>query len=79
MGIYKKTKTPEEHAAYMREYRANNKEKIKAINAKWWSENKDFIKLKTMVKKQETKPFKDMKELTQFDLENLNKSLKKSL
>ena len=62
-----------------REYRAKNKEKIKAINAKWWSENKDFIKLKTMVKKQETKPFKDMKELTEIDLKNLNKSLKKSL
>ena len=46
MGIYKRKKTPEEHAAYMREYRTNNKEKIKAINAKWWENNKDFLKLK---------------------------------
>jgi hypothetical protein len=46
MGIYIPTKTKEEHAAYMRNYRANNKDKIKAINKKWWEANKDFIKLK---------------------------------
>lgn len=46
MGIYIPIKTPEEHAAYMRNYRANNKDKIKAINKKWWEANKDFIKLK---------------------------------
>lgn len=46
MGIYIRTKTKEEHAAYMREYRLNNKETIKAINKKWWSNNKEFIKLK---------------------------------
>lgn len=43
---YKKIKTPEEHAAYMREYRAKNKERIKIINAKWWANNKEFLKLK---------------------------------
>lgn len=30
----------------MREWRAKNKEKIKAINKKWWKENKEFLKLK---------------------------------
>jgi hypothetical protein len=38
--------TAEEQAAYMREYRAKNKERIKAINKKWWEANKEFIKLK---------------------------------
>jgi hypothetical protein len=46
MGIYIRTKTKEEHNQYMREYRLNNKDKIKAINKKWWNENKEFIKLK---------------------------------
>ena len=46
MGISVRKKTPEEHAAYMREWRLNNKDKIKAINKKWWNENKEFIKLK---------------------------------
>lgn len=46
MSIYKRTKTNEQHAAYMREYRLNNKDKIKAINQKWWEANKEFIKLK---------------------------------
>lgn len=46
MGIYIRTKTKEEHAAYMREYRLNNKNKIKAINKKWWAENKEFLKIK---------------------------------
>ena len=31
---------------YMRNWRANNNDKVKAINKKWWHENKDFIKLK---------------------------------
>ena len=31
---------------YMRNWRANNKDKVKAINHKWWHANKDFIKLK---------------------------------
>ena len=31
---------------YMRNWRANNKDKVKAINKKWWHANKDFIKLK---------------------------------
>jgi len=39
-------KSKQEQAAYMREWRLNNKDKIKAINKKWWSENKEFIKLK---------------------------------
>ena len=30
----------------MRNWRANNKDKVKAINKKWWRANKDFIKLK---------------------------------
>jgi len=46
MGIYIRKKTKEEHAAYMREYRSKNKDKIKAINHKWWENNKEFIKLK---------------------------------
>lgn len=46
MGIYVPTKTKEEHAKYMREYRANNKDRIKVINQRWWKNNKDFIKLK---------------------------------
>ena len=46
MGIYIRKKTAEQHAAYMREYRRKNKEKIKAINKKWWEANKEFIKLK---------------------------------
>ena len=31
---------------YMRDWRAKNKEKVKAINKKWWAENKEFMKLK---------------------------------
>ena len=46
MGIYVPKKTAEEHAAYMRAYRANNKERIKLINKKWWANNKDFLRLK---------------------------------
>jgi len=46
MGIYVPKKTAEEHAAYMKAYRAKNKERIKAINKKWWKNNKEFIKLK---------------------------------
>lgn len=46
MGIYIRKKTAEEHALYMKEYRAKNKEKIKAINKKWWANNKEFLKLK---------------------------------
>lgn len=46
MGIYIRKTTPEERAAYMREYRAKNKERIKAINKKWRENNKEFIKLK---------------------------------
>lgn len=46
MGIYIRKTTLEERATYMREWRANNKEKVKAINKKWWAENKEFIKLK---------------------------------
>jgi hypothetical protein len=46
MGIYIRKTTLEERAAYMREYRAKNKERIKAINKKWWENNKEFIKLK---------------------------------
>ena len=46
MGIYIRKTTLEERAAYMREYRAKNKERIKAINKKWWENNKDFLKLK---------------------------------
>lgn len=38
--------TLKERAEYMREYRAKNKERIKAINKKWWENNKEFIKLK---------------------------------
>ena len=34
---------------YMREWRANNKEKVKAINKKWWQENKEFLKLKRQI------------------------------
>jgi len=50
MGIYQRKTTPEERASYMREYRAKNKDKIKAINAKWWQENKEFLKLKKICK-----------------------------
>ena len=46
MGIYIRKTTLEERAAYMREYRANNKERIKAINKKWWAENKEYRQLK---------------------------------
>lgn len=31
---------------YMRDWRAKNKDKVKAINKKWWVENKEFLKLK---------------------------------
>lgn len=50
MGIYVRIKTPKEHATYMREYRVNNKERIKAINKKWWQNNKEFIKLKKQIR-----------------------------
>ena len=46
MGIYIRTKTLEERATYMREYRAKNKERIKAINKKWWANNKEYRQLK---------------------------------
>lgn len=46
MGIYILKTTKEERATYMREWRANNKEKVKAINKKWWSENKEYRQLK---------------------------------
>ena len=42
-------KTPEQHAAYMREYRAKNKERIKVINKKWWAENKEYRQLKKSI------------------------------
>lgn len=42
-------KPPEQHAAYMREYRAKNKERIKAINKKWWAENKEYRQLKKSI------------------------------
>ena len=46
MGIYIRKTTLEERATYMREYRAKNKERIKAINKKWWAENKEYRQLK---------------------------------
>ena len=46
MGIYIRKTTLEERASYMREYRAKNKERIKAINKKWWAENKEYRQLK---------------------------------
>jgi methionine salvage enolase-phosphatase E1 len=49
MGIYIRKKTAEEHATYMREYRAKNKERIKAINKKWWAENKKYRQLKKLL------------------------------
>ena len=49
MGIYVPKKTLEEHATYMREYRAKNKERIKIINQRWWANNKDFIKFKKLL------------------------------
>ena len=49
MGIYIPKKTPEEHATYMREYRAKNKERIKIINQRRWANNKDFIKFKKLL------------------------------
>lgn len=49
MGIYVPKKTPEEHATYMREYRAKNKERIKIINQRWLANNKDFIKFKKLL------------------------------
>lgn len=49
MGIYVRKKTAEEHAAYMREWRAKNKEKVKAINKKWWAENKEYRQLKKLL------------------------------
>lgn len=42
-------KTPEQHSAYMREYREKNKDKIKAINKKWWAENKEYRQLKKSI------------------------------
>lgn len=51
MGVYVRKKTKEEHALYMREYRLKNKEKIKAINQKWWESNKEFLKLKKQLNK----------------------------
>lgn len=41
---------------YMRIWRANNKDKIKAINKKWWLENREFLKLKRQIIKNETVP-----------------------
>ena len=41
---------------YMRIWRANNKDKIKAINKKWRLENREFIKLKREIIKNETVP-----------------------
>ena len=49
MGIYIRKTTLEERAAYMREYRAKNKERIKAINKKWWTENKEYRQLKKLL------------------------------
>ena len=46
MGI---KKTPEEHATYMREYRAKNKERIRIINQRWWAENKEYRQLKKLL------------------------------
>ena len=46
MGVYIPTKTKEEHAAYMREYRAKNKERIKIINQRWWANNREYRQLK---------------------------------
>jgi hypothetical protein len=46
MGIYILKTTKEERATYMREWRAKNKEKVKAINKKWWAENKEYRQLK---------------------------------
>lgn len=34
---------------YMRVWREKNKDKVKAINKKWWSENKEFLKLKKQI------------------------------
>jgi len=42
MGIYIRKTSKEERAAYAREWRANNKEKLKIINQRWWSNNKEF-------------------------------------
>ena len=36
----------EENSTYMREYRAKNKERIKAINKKWWANNREYRQLK---------------------------------
>jgi hypothetical protein len=49
MGIYIRKTTLEERATYMREYRLNNKERIKAINKKWWAENKEYRQLKKLL------------------------------
>ena len=49
MGIYIRKTTLEERATYMREYRAKNKERIKAINKKWWAENKKYRQLKKSI------------------------------
>jgi 2-polyprenyl-3-methyl-5-hydroxy-6-metoxy-1,4-benzoquinol methylase len=49
MGIYIRKTTLEERATYMREYRAKNKERIKAINKKWWAENKEYRQLKKLL------------------------------
>lgn len=37
---------------YMRLWRYKNKEKLKAINRKWYEENKEFMKLKRQILKQ---------------------------
>lgn len=44
MGIYIRKTTKEERAAYAKEWRAKNKDKIKIINKRWWANNKEFIK-----------------------------------
>ena len=49
MGIYIRKTTLEERVAYMREYRVKNKERIKAINKKWWAENKEYRQLKKLL------------------------------
>ena len=37
---------------YMKKWRLNNKEKLKTINAKWYQENKEFLKEKKRLQNQ---------------------------